>query len=117
MPRRLDNFVAYYNTTRPHRAIGRRPPLDASTARERSYPHGPIIDCAGYRVRHDKIDKRGAITLRYKGRLHHIGVGNAYRGWRIVMLVAGREIRVLSLDGIQLRRLTLDPTKDYQPMA
>jgi hypothetical protein len=33
------------------------------------------------------------------------------------MLVAGREIRVLSLDGIQLRRLTLDPTKDYQPMA
>jgi transposase InsO family protein len=113
----LDHFVAYYNEVRPHRAIGRRPPIDAFTARERSYPRGPIIDCAGYRVRHDRIDKRGAVTLRYKGRLHHIGVGNAYRGWRIVMLVAGREIRILSLDGIQLRRLILDPTKDYQPMT
>jgi hypothetical protein len=30
--------------------------------------------------------------------------------------VAGREVRILTLDGTQLRRLTLDPTKDYQPM-
>ena len=40
----------------------------------------------------------------------------AFKGWRVVMLVAGLEIRVLSLDGTQLRRLTLDPTKDYQPI-
>jgi hypothetical protein len=33
-----------------------------------------------------------------------------------VLLVAGREIVVLSLDGTQLRRLKLDPTIDYQPM-
>jgi hypothetical protein len=32
------------------------------------------------------------------------------------MLIAGRDIRILSLDGTQLRRLTLDPTRDYQPM-
>ena len=32
------------------------------------------------------------------------------------MLIAGLEIRILSLDGTQLRRLTLDPTKDYQPI-
>ena len=112
----LDRFVAYYNEFRPHRAIGRRTPAEAFAARERSYPQGPRIDCAGYRVRHDRIDKKGSVTLRYRGRLHHIGVGAAYRGWRVVLLVAGRDIRVISLDGSPLRHLVLDPTRDYQPM-
>jgi hypothetical protein len=31
------------------------------------------------------------------------------------MLVAGLEIRILTLDGTQLRRLTLNPDTDYQP--
>jgi len=67
-------------------------------------------------VRFDKVSKKGNVTLRYKSRLHHIGVGNAYKGWRVILLVAGREVRILSLDGSPLRRLILDPTKDYQPM-
>jgi len=102
---------------RPHRAIGRRTPAEAFAARERAYPRGPKIDCTGYRVRHDKVDRSGRVTLRYQGRLHHIGIGNAYRGWRVVMLVAGRDIRILDLDGNQLRRLRLDPTRDYQPTS
>ena len=113
----LDAFVAYYNGVRPHRAIGRRTPAEAFAARERAYPRGPKIDCTGYRVRHDKVDRSGRVTLRYQGRLHHIGIGNAYRGWRVVMLVAGRDIRILDLDGNQLRRLRLDPTRDYQPTS
>lgn len=113
----LDAFVAYYNDVRPHRAIGRRTPAQAFSARERSYPRGPMIDCTGYRVRHDKIDRKGSVTLRHKGRLHHIGIGAAYRGWRVVMLVAGLEVRILSLEGAQLRRLILDPSKDYQPIG
>ena len=113
----LDAFVAYYNGVRPHRAIGRRTPAEVFAARERAYPRGPKIDCTGYRVRHDKVDRSGRVTLRYQGRLHHIGIGNAYRGWRVVMLVAGRDIRILDLDGNQLRRLRLDPTRDYQPTS
>ena len=111
----LDRFVAYYNQQRPHRSIARRTPHQAFTARERAHPTGARIDCDGYRVRHDRIDQGGAVTLRRNGRLHHIGVGRAYKGWRVVMLVAGLEIRILTLDGVQLRRLTLDPTTDYQP--
>jgi hypothetical protein len=34
-----------------------------------------------------------------------------------VLLIAGRDIRVITLDGELLRHLTLDPTIDYQPMA
>ena len=113
----LDAFAAYYNDVRPHRAIGRKTPAEAFAARERSYPRGPMIDCTGYRVRHDKVDRKGSVTLRHKGRLHHIGIGAAYRGWRVVMLVAGLEVQILSLEGAQLRRLILDPTKDYQPIG
>jgi len=113
----LDAFATYYNDVRPHRALGRRTPSDAFAARERSYPRGPMIDCTGYRVRHDKIDRKGSVTLRHKGRLHHIGIGAAYRGWRVVMLVAGLDVRILTLDGASLRHLTLDPTKDYQPIG
>lgn len=43
-------------------------------------------------------------------------MGNAYKGWRVILLVAGREVRILSLDGSPLRRLVLDPSRDYQPM-
>jgi transposase InsO family protein len=111
----LDRFVAYYNESRPHRSIGRRTPAEAFAARERAGPRGPMIDCAGYRVRHDRISKAGNVTLRHKSRLHHIGIGKPYAGWRVVLLVAGREVRVLSLDGVQLRRLLLDPSKNYQP--
>ncbi|HEV3280239.1 MAG TPA: hypothetical protein VG032_01425 [Acidimicrobiales bacterium] len=30
-----------------------------------------------HRVRRDKVDKGGGVTLRYQGRLHHIGIGRA----------------------------------------
>ena len=116
LQRQLDRFAVYYNEIRPHRGIGRRTPAEVFAARERAYPCGPRIETLGYRVRHDKVSKTGNVTLRYRGRLHHIGIGNPYKGWRVILLVAGREVRILTLDGTQLRRLTLDPSKDYQPM-
>jgi transposase InsO family protein len=116
LQRRLDRFVAYYNHVRPHRGVGRRTPAEAFAAREKAYPRGPRIDTLGYRVRHDKVSKSGNVTLRYRGRLHHVGVGKPYKGWRVILLVAGREVRILSLEGDQLHRLILDPTSDYQPM-
>ena len=112
----LDRFVVIYNEVRPHRSLGRRPPREVYDAREKARPTGAMIDAAGYRVRHDKVDKTGSVTIRYKGKLHHIGVGNAYKGWRVVLLVAGRDLKILGLDGSPLRHLTLDPTRDYQRM-
>jgi hypothetical protein len=63
-------------------------------------------------VRRDRIDEGGAITLRYKGRLHHIGVGRAHKHREGIMLAAGRNIRILTEEGEMLRHLTLDPTKN-----
>ena len=56
----------------------------------------------------------GRDTLRRRGRLHHIGVGRPYAGWRVAMLIDGLDIEIVGVDGSPLRRLVLDPTKDYQ---
>ncbi len=65
----LDRFVAYYNSVRPHRSLGRRTPLEAFSARVKAVPSNPSIDVSGYRVRRDKVDKAGRVTLRYRGKL------------------------------------------------
>jgi transposase InsO family protein len=114
LQRQLDRFVKVYNTDRPHRALNRKTPLEAFEARERATPTGAIIDTAGYRVRRDKIDRAGLVSVRYRSRLHHIGVGRAYAGWRVIILIAGLDIQILGEDGSPLRRLTLDLTKNYQ---
>jgi transposase InsO family protein len=112
----LDRFVAYYNDIRPHRAKDRKPPRTAFESRDRARPRKvDVARTKELRVRHDKVDIDGSVTLRYRSKLHHIGMRNALRGRRVVMLVAGRDVRVLSEDGELLRQLTLDPSKDYQP--
>jgi hypothetical protein len=70
---------------------------------------------ARVRVRRDRIDKVGKVTLRYRTRLHHIGVGRKHKGKRVIMLIDGLDVRLLSEDGELPRRLTLDPTRDHQP--
>ena len=115
LQRQLDRFARYYNEVRPHRSLDRRRPLEVFNAREKALPTGPKIDTTGYRVRRDMVDKTGVVTLRYHSRIHHIGVGRAYAGWRVILLVAGTDVRILGIDGSPLRHLTLDTTKDYQP--
>jgi hypothetical protein len=51
------------------------------------------------------------------GRDHHIGVGHAHKGKRVIMLVDGLDVRVVSQDGELLRQLTFDPARDYQPQG
>ena len=114
----VDRFVAYYNEVRPHRAKGRMTPRTAFEARDKAGPSGPKIHIgAGVRVRRDRIDKNGKVTLRHRSRLHHIGVGHAHKGRRVILLVDDLDVRVVSEDGELLRHLTLDPSRDYQPQS
>jgi len=112
----VDRFVAYYNEVRPHRAKGRRTPRSAFDSRDKARPtKRPGSFTRELRVRHDKIDRHGAVTIRYKSKLHHIGMGRALKGTRIILLVAGRNIRIITTEGELLRDFELDPTRDYQP--
>jgi transposase InsO family protein len=114
----VDRFVTYYDEIRPHRGVGRRTPRSAFDARDKARPSGPKIRTGkGMRVRRDRIDKVGIVTLRHRTRLHHIGVGRSHKGRRVILLIDGLDVRVLTEDGELLRHLTLDPTRDYQRQA
>ncbi|MGH9168355.1 MAG: integrase core domain-containing protein, partial [Acidimicrobiia bacterium] len=111
----VDRFVTYYDEIRPHRGVGRRTPRSAFDARDKARPSGPKIRTGkGMRVRRDRIDKVGIVTLRHRTRLHHIGVGRSHKGRRVILLIDGLDVRLLTEDGELLRPLTLDPTRDYQ---
>jgi transposase InsO family protein len=111
----LDHFTSYYNTIRPHRAIRRRTPLEAFNARTKAHPRATPVSIDHYRLRRDRVDRTGTITLRYNGKLHHIGLGRRYAATTVQILTAGRDIRILTERGELIRQLELDPTRDYQP--
>jgi len=117
LQRQVDRFVEYYNTVRPHRGIARRTPIEAFEARVKASPAREGVDVDNYRVRHDKVDKTGVVTLRYTSRLHHIGLGRRHAGAVVSLLVAGRDVRVLDSEGRLIRQLLLDPARDYQPQG
>ena len=113
----LDRFVAYYNDERPHRARDRMTPAEAFAARMKATPAGPALGPAQHRVRRDRVDATGRVTLRRAGCLHHICVGRAHKGTAVLVLVADLDVRILTADGELLRHLTLDPSRRYQPLG
>ncbi len=111
----LDSFVDDYNHRRPHRALGRATPADANNRLPKTGPAGSTAG-SHYRIRHDRIDKTGAISLRRAGRMHHIGIGRTHAGTPVIMLIDDLDIRVINSDtGELLRHLTLNPNRGYQP--
>jgi transposase InsO family protein len=114
---RLDKFVEYYNTIRPHRALGRRTPHVAFLARTKARPSGQPFKMPPHcRVRQDKVNS-GNITLRYKSTLYHVAVGRRHDKKAVLILVANRDVRIMTSDGTLLRRLSLDPKRIYQPLG
>ena len=112
----LDAFREYYNSRRPHRALDRKVPMAVFNALIKAKPAAQP-SAVDHRVRRDKIDAFGKVTLRYLGRLRHIPVGTAHRNRRVRLLVAGPDVRILTDDGELIRALTLDPTRNYQPLG
>jgi transposase InsO family protein len=112
----LDTFRTYYNQRRPHRALGGRTPLVAFHERLKARPTG-AAPLTHFRVRKDKTDLKGTVTLRYLSRLRHIPLGRAHKHQPVTLLVAGRHVRVVAENGALLRELTLDPHRDYQPLG
>ena len=111
----LDGFVDEYNHRRPHRSLPHRStPAVAYTTRPKAAPdHHPDSE---FRVRYDRVDKAGKVTLRHNSHLHHIGIGRTLAGTPIVMLIHDLQIRIIhAATGEIIRHFTLDPNRQYQP--
>ena len=111
-------FSIGLRTKRPHRSLpGPATPAAAYQLRPKAGPGDRTAD-THWRVRHDRVDKAGRVTLRHDGRLHHIGVGYEHTQTRVVMLIADLHVRVVdAATGELLRDLVLDPTRGYQPLG
>jgi transposase InsO family protein len=117
LQRQLDRFRDYYNTVRPHRALHRQTPQQGYQARPKAAASGTPLIGGHYRVRHDKIDTDGKLTLRHNSRLHHIGLGRRHAGTTVLILVHDRHVRIITTSGKPLRDFQLNPDKDYQPQG
>jgi transposase InsO family protein len=112
----LDTFASIYNKRRPHRSLPHQAtPATAYAARPKAAPGDRSSD-AHDRVRTDRVDADGKLTLRVNGRLHHIGIGRTHARTPVLMLIQDLHIRVINAaTGELLRELTLNPARDYQP--
>ena len=113
----LDRFADQYNHHRPHRSLPHRAtPATLYNQMPKALP-GPTTDPKTHdRIRHDRVDKSGTLTLRLASKLHHIGVGRTHKGTHVILLIQDLDVRIVNAStGELLRELTLDPPRDYQP--
>ena len=80
----------------------------------KAQPH-TLIHQPHWRIRHDKVDVRGHVTLRYLGKLRHLNVGWRYRGQTVRLLVLDDVVTLTTEEGEFIGETTIDPTRDYQP--
>jgi hypothetical protein len=115
----IDQFVDAYNQHRPHRSLPHHAtPATAYNARPKAGPSADRSTETHYRVLNDKVDAEGKLTLRLNGRLHHLGIGTEHARTQVLKLVDGHHVRVINAaTGELLRELTIDITRDYQPLG
>jgi transposase InsO family protein len=112
----LDRFRTYYNQQRPHRALAGSTPLRTFHARIKAGP-SQSGSTTHYRIRRDRVDADGKVSLRFLSQLRHIYVGRAHSRHSVILFIAGPNVRICTDDGTLLRELVLDPARKYQPLT
>jgi transposase InsO family protein len=114
LQRQLDEFQGHYNELRPHRALGRRTPGHAYRATPKTAPATNGHTPGHYRLRYDRLDQNGRMTLRRAGRMHHLGIGAAHARKRVLAFADDTQITVADLTtGEVLSRHLIDPNRSY----
>jgi transposase InsO family protein len=114
----LDQFVEEYNNHRPHRSLPHHstPAARYLTLPKASPTAGARTNDSHTRVRRDRIDQTGCITLRIASKMHHIGIGRTHSGTHVLVLVNDLHATIIdAATGELLRELTIDTSRDYQP--
>lgn len=112
----LDTFRDYYNQHRPHRSINRRTPAFAYQLIPKATPTAPD-DPNLWRVRYDRVDPGGKVSLRYANRMLHLGIGRPHAGTDVIILIHNTNVTVIDPDGTVLSEHSIDPERTYQPQT
>ena len=107
-----DEFRDHYNEHRPHRANNRQTPGETYRATPKALPAGGRD--GHYRIRYDKVDKDGKLSLRRAGKMHHVGVGRHHIGKRVFALIDETTVTIVHIEtGEILSEATIDPSRNY----
>ena len=110
----LDEFREHYNERRPHRALQRRTPGEAYRATPKAVPASNGHAPGHYRLRYDRLDTKGRMTLRRAGRMHHLGIGTAHARKRVLAFADDHQVTVAELaTGEVLSVHLIEPDKTY----
>jgi transposase InsO family protein len=114
LQRQLDEFREHYNEHRPHRALDRRTPGHAYRATPKAAPATNGHTPGHYRLRYDRLDAKGKMTIRRAGRMHHLGIGTTHARKRVLALADDHHITVIELQtGEVLSKHLIEPAKTY----
>lgn len=109
----LSRFQQIYNHQRPHRALTGLIPAAAYRATPKATVRGTSTG-EHFRIRIDRIDDGGKVSLRRAGRMHHLGVGAQHRGTPILILIDANTATVTNrTTGEILSEHHIDPTRIY----
>ena len=109
----LDEFREHYNERRPHRALDRSTPGETYRATLKALP-APTRTQGHYRLRYDRLDPQGKMSLRRGGRMHHLGTGIKNARKRVLALADDHQIIVIDLETSEvLSTHLIDPSKSY----
>jgi transposase InsO family protein len=107
----LDEFLSFYNRQRPHRALHGLTPTDRWHAQPAAQPGEPSPQPATVIIGSARVNANGMISL---GKAHLTSVGSQWQGAELTTIRYGTTAVILN--GHELvRRLTIDPTRRYQP--
>jgi len=111
----LDKFRVTYNEYRPHSSLRHKTPHEVYHATIEAAPIRGVLE-EHYRVRYDRIDNTGKVTLRRAGKLHKLGVGRANATARVILLVDETTVTITNQKtGEVLGEYRIEPTRKYWP--
>jgi hypothetical protein len=113
----IDRFRDEYNHHRPHRSLPHRAtPAALYDQMPKALP-GPSRDTGTHnRIRHDRVDQFGTVTLRVAGKLRHFGIGRTHSRTHVILLIQDLNVRVVNVvTGELLRELTINQTATTSP--
>lgn len=114
LQKQLDEFRHWYNHERCHRALGRNTPHQAYIALPKAGPQPLVTD--DHRIRNDKVDPAGRITLRFAGEMRYLGIGRAHAGTRTLTVITGTRAMTSNADtGEVIAEHHIDTGRRYQP--
>jgi transposase InsO family protein len=96
--------IARLPATPPARPIAQPPKAQPATG------HNP----GHYRLRYDRLDPQGRMTMRRAGRMHHLGAGASHARKRVLALTDDHQVIVTDLTtGEVLSTHLIQPDKNY----